>query len=593
MDTPRPCVICRKRCGLLFDGLPVHIPCFWGSTAAERAAASGEPGAPIAPPAGGADLEHDSEPGRSGSPGTPAPAPAAQPPAAPAQAFPPSLAAGSAVARPAATGRARFYGPAVVLDVDVVGLPDGSSVPHPFPTTSWSAVADLTGHYQLGVQVNNRYAEAGQVWVTEAMLAQLGYSMRGLSPQPKARLEEFRDATRGGQPLLEALAHGWTFGGEGEPSLGRWTWMRRGGEKALIALIPLMLSPGEWARPQDIAKTAYPVLAGSPDPGELARRLASFAAGYRYPLKISPQTSAFDYLRTLKWGEHEAILAPSPVLDLGGAEAELDGNWSRRPLEHEAAMRYVHAYDRGGSYLAGMSGGLQIGVGRPVHVPGHLDVTAKTFGLHQVADLPPAGDVRLPHPLLPDLGRRPSGPFWRHSLSIAWAIEQGYRPQILQSWLWPDTEPVFTTWYERVRDARSAFMADPADVDQAANLAQLKQIYVRMVGQMNAADSRGQTGFAPERRWAILARARINLHRQMVTIGKTADVWPLAWDNDTVVYASDNPDPRDAWPGDPGKYGRRIGDLRWEGSALMADHAHHLTGHQWLGKADLTKNWNP
>ena len=47
---------------------------------------------------------------------------------------------------------------------------------------------------------------------------------------------------------------------------------------------------------------------------------------------------------------------------------EADISWCRQPTGEELAHKWIHAYDRSGSYLAGVSG-LELGVGAPVHHP--------------------------------------------------------------------------------------------------------------------------------------------------------------------------------------------------------------------------------
>ena len=61
--------------------------------------------------------------------------------------------------------------------------------------------------------------------------------------------------------------------------------------------------------------------------------------------------------------------------------------------------------------------------------------------------------------------------------------------------------------------------------------------------------------------------------------------WPL--EKDTVLYVSDSPDPRAAWPGEPKTWGRGFGQYKHEGSALLAEHVEYLNGGSYKGKAAL------
>jgi hypothetical protein len=58
---------------------------------------------------------------------------------------------------------------------------------------------------------------------------------------------------------------------------------------------------------------------------------------------------------------------------------------------------------------------------------------------------------------------------------------------------------------------------------------------------------------------------------------------------DGVAYASDNPDPVAAWPGDPKLLGRGFGQLWPERSGPLEPHLAHLRGHGWQSKQQLPK----
>lgn len=473
----------------------------------------------------------------------------------------------------------------IVLDVDQVGLPDGSQQAHPFVIDSLDKVAALVSYYELGQRVTRAFTEPGQVWLTGAMLKALGLPT-GEDRTP----EEFRAATVSAPALVAAVQAGWDIaGGAGEgPSLGRWTKMSKGAQHARIAIIPLMTD-----------FDAQPVLEGDPSPGTLARRLALFAGAYNHPFKVSPQSTGQDFLQSLRWKERTSITEPQP--DVIHAKAELDGNWTRVPSDEERLMVYLHGYDRGGSYLAGLSSNGHYGVGQPVHIDGPVTLEPTTYGLVKIANLPEVGDWRAPHPLLADVGAVPQEPFWRHTTTVRWAQELGYEPEILEAWIWPRVSPIFRTWYPHLRDGRALLqqMAAEGDPDAQLALAQLKAIYTRTIGGMGSKKSRGQAWYAPDRRWGILAQARVNIERMMHRVGKeTGDqrsgmgVWPVAWDNDTFVYASNDPNPETAWPGSPKDLGSGVGKVRWEGSTMLADHLEYLTGKEWTGKDQLTKDWN-
>lgn len=484
-------------------------------------------------------------------------------------------------ARPVLSADPRFAGPAVVLDVDGVGMPDGSMVARPFSIEHWGDVARLADHFNLGCQVGKGYAELGQVWVMPAVTEQLGVDLDELpSLNRRDAMERFRDMTAKTAAVRDAVTAGWQVGTGDVAALGRWTRMTNGSTKVRIAQIAAM------------DPTGYPVLAGEPDAGTIAHRLAMFATSYGFPVKLSPQTTMFDYLGSLRWDERQRLFAPSRNwLELGNVEDEI--KWSRLPTDEELALPYLHGYDRGGSYLSGIGGGAHFGIGTPDYVAGELAIGRNTVALCQIeADPDEQVNWAAPNPLFPNPHVRAGEQIWRTSGTIAYARELGYQPKILESWVWRETAPIYEPWYKRVVACRTQ-MLEGTTPDHDAVLAQLKSVYTRGIGQMGSDESQDQPHFHPERRWAILSRARNNLLRKVNKIGTSTGIWPVAWDNDTIVYASAEPDPLKAWPGDAADLGRGIGKLRWEGSTMLNDHLAWLNGDGWNGKQELTKDWTP
>ncbi len=103
--------------------------------------------------------------------------------------------------------------------------------------------------------------------------------------------------------------------------------------------------------------------------------------------------------------------------------------------------------------------------------------------------------------------------------------------------MWPEHARVFTSWYETLRDARTALDVDDVDAQVARQL--VKDIYVRTIGMMGSHELHvGKRGYAPDRRHAIVAKARSNLLRRVHQIGTDTNRWPVAINNDSVAYVS-------------------------------------------------------
>ena len=589
----QPCLMCGRGCTLITGGGDaIHVGCWTNSTTASRRAARGTTGADVAsPPA--------SPQPSAAAPAATTPASATRAPAPPAPASPPSPAARSATApaasaspprgaragatRPAATG-GRFAGPAAVLHVDGVWLPDGSRHDLPTPLTHVGQVADLAEQVRLGTQVTDRWEEPAQMWLTGPLLAELGVPLADLPADPTRRWDAVQQLTEGVDVVTAATAQGWSVSRPGT-CLSAWTrvwredWagQRRGVQ---VALIPAM--------DEDL-----PILRDDPDPGTLARRLALFARHVGTPWQMSAGRTGFAHLTALRGRDRDRMFTPvEPVPPARINTLEQDLSWSRPPTSDEAQQRFVHAYDRGGSYAAGLAG-LELGIGQAAHHPEGLEFDKKLPGYWRVV-VPEAGDWRHPHPLDPR-GRRPQQPIWVTTPTLQLARETGYdEVEVREAYVWPEHGRVLDPWYGAVRDGRAALDTDDPDAQVARDL--LKVVYTRTIGMMGSEEWRaGREGYAPDRRHHVVAKARANILRRVLQIGRDSDRWPLAVVTDTVLYASDDPDPVTAWPGKPEHLGRGFGQFKPEASGVLAEHVQHLGGRDYAGREHLTDaaDWDP
>ena len=140
-----------------------------------------------------------------------------------------------------------------------------------------------------------------------------------------------------------------------------------------------------------------------------------------------------------------------------------------------------------------------------------------------------------------------------------WAISR----EILEAWIWPQHGRVLLGWYERFRDASATLDTDDPDAQAARN--QAKVIRTHGIGIIGSDEHlKGKTGYSPERRLHVLAKAKANIVYRLHQIGEKTGQWPLAVATDTVLYASDDPDPVTAWPGGPQSFGRGFGQYKPE-----------------------------
>ena len=480
---------------------------------------------------------------------------------------------------PCAPG-SRFAASAVVVDAGGLWLPDGSRHDLPQPFSHIGHVTELVTTLRLGTAVTDRWAEKGQVWLTASAGA-----MFDLPTELPTSGEELRrvlgEASEVSPFVVDAIAQGWSVGGEKAAMTGGWTNVKhtspdRAEAKALICYLPAIDT-----------EHAPLLITDDPTPATLARRLQMFASVLGEPWHFSSQTTGFQLAETLRWKDR-GMLAPSERIPPTSVNIEVDVRWSRTPSEEEAGCRYVHGYDRNSAYLAAL-GGLDFGVfvdehgtygaGAPTHHPQGLAFDRKVAGLWRVV-VPEVADLRLPSPF----NAGPGQELWFTNATLELAGEMDYPIEVVEAYTWPKKARVFEKWQERMRDALRA--ADiRGDRDAAVIRKMLKQVYTTVFGTMNSDIwRRGQMGYAPERWFLIVAKARSNLIRtawknaQLVdpATGKQTNRWPVAAFTDALLYVSDDPNPQTAWPGDPAKWGRGLGQYKSAGSALLSDQLPYL-----------------
>ncbi|WP_419707982.1 CHC2 zinc finger domain-containing protein [Promicromonospora sp. NFX87] len=589
LQEPQDCVHCDKPTRYALEEVPLHRHC-WPemlrraeeAMRQHAAAVAAEP-APSAPgPAG------------QGEPVLTPPSPAAaeqvsdQPeqPQVPAAAVKAPAAVRSTQSRTASRS-GRFTAAAAVLDIDLVYLPDGSTRPAP-QIRHLGDVAQLAYDLNLGVQVVEPsrsvrgHTDPGVVVVTEEVAEQLGIRTRDL-PRGDTKAKAFEENHIEHPALMDALSDGWhTQTPRSRPlAVKAWTklWRADGSDGAYVSFIPLLSST---------------VRRGDATPAQIARRLGHYAHLMGANWRVNGGTVGVDLMKALRVKRREEFTVHE-VPRIATAMINPEFNWTRPPSESlgETTMKYVHAYDRGGSHLAGVAG-LELPVGEFVHHPEGTAFDPKLTGLWKITMPERPADWRYPDPLFAGVRERQTG--WFTTPVIALAIELEHLDdslEVLEAYVWPKRARVLDPWYSRIRDARAATDAaedpDCTDEDLIAVRKMIKETYTRAIGLLNAHTiSEGRDYYSPERYRHILGKARSNLDRRIVKIGIETGRWPLAVNSDTVLYASDEPDADKAWPGDPEHYGLGLGQFKPEGhgtegpaTGLLADQLPYLTGGRW------------
>lgn len=483
--------------------------------------------------------------------------------------------------RPKADAASPFRASAAVLHTDGIWLPGNEHLELNEPIRHLGDVARLITNLHLGTK-NGWKTEDGQLLVTTEAAMQLGIPVDQLTSafEMTKRLQEL---TRDHPLITDAIAAGYQVGGTVRALNTTTRVWNTADEKVRGRLVLLPTLKDDFKH----------ILEDDPTPATIATRLQRFADALHAPYAISASSTGLDLMFSLAPSKEKRALyfAPSdpvPPAEIATLEADID--WQRKPTEEEAAHEWVHAYDRGGSYLAGVSG-LELGIGAPTfHDGSHEIVFNKTTpGYWQVA-MPEKAEWLTPNPIDPrnrdeDIAGRVT---WLSTPTLDVARSLGYEHlEILQAYTWDVHTRLLESWYERIRDARTAL--DTTDVDDQRARDLLKEVYVRSLGLTASFEHhKGRPGFAPERYHFIQARARANILRRVHKIGDETGRWPVAISKDTILYTSDEPNPVQAWPGQQQNFGRGLGQYKYEGSARLDEHRQFLTGiGRYEGKSSL------
>ncbi|CAL9439146.1 telomere-associated protein Tap [Streptomyces sp. enrichment culture] len=290
-------------------------------------------------------------------------------------------------------------------------------------------------------------------------------------------------------------------------------------------------------------------------------------------------------------------------------------DWARPMTDAECTLRHLVGLDVNLAFGAAANG-LNVGLGAPTHVkapafdpklPGswlvdlsHVDLSRVKVGKEWVE----LDGSLLPSPFTPK-GERPEGPAWYATPTVAYAVELGYEVRPLEAWVRYDNGRYLDGWYNRLRDAYLATMADlgvdaglaPADFLTAMDGYKARDPELAIVVSAVKATVKGGLGklrerprgegwrpgepwralsrptWRPDIRAAVISRTRVNLHRKIVKHAAFTGQYPVAILSDCVVYAAGGPSPLDFLPYREGKplpggfkLGINPGLVKWEGT---------------------------
>ncbi|MFB7757072.1 multiprotein-bridging factor 1 family protein [Streptomyces sp. NPDC056121] len=288
------------------------------------------------------------------------------------------------------------------------------------------------------------------------------------------------------------------------------------------------------------------------------------------------------------------VLADLPRFHVRGPAEKLFEeayDWARPLTDDECMRRNLVGIDVNMAFAAGANG-LLVGLAQaPTHVkapvfdpklPGswlvdlsHVDLSRVKSGKEWVK----LDGELLPSPFTPK-GERPTGPAWYATPTVAYAQELGYDVTPIEAWVRYDNGRYLDGWYNRLRDAYIATMADlgvSADLSPQEFLAAMEgyrqhdpelavvvsAIKATVKGGLGKLRERPRgEGWKPGQPWralarptwrpdiraAIISRTRINMHRKIVKHAAFTGQYPVAILSDCAVYAVDGAGPLDFLP---------------------------------------------
>ncbi|MFJ6865300.1 telomere-associated protein Tap [Streptomyces termitum] len=257
-------------------------------------------------------------------------------------------------------------------------------------------------------------------------------------------------------------------------------------------------------------------------------------------------------------------------------------DWSRTPTDTEnAAFAHVVGLDINLAFIAAASSA-SVGLNSPprhIHNP-TFDRKIPGTWLCDLSHIPT--DPRLPSPFT-STGQPPTGPAWYATPTLDYAVKDlGATIKPLEAYLRDDHGPYLTPWYERLRDAYLATMAEAGihqDIPQERFLQAmntLPEADPALLALLSAIKATGKGGLGklregpretttPYQRWAaldsptwrpdiraaVISRARVNTHRKMIKTAERTGRYPLAVLSDCVVYPAHTPSALDVVPSGP------------------------------------------
>lgn len=324
----------------------------------------------------------------------------------------------------------------------------------------------------------------------------------------------------------------------------------------------------------------------------LTEMIRAYDHALQFDFMATPGGTGTALMRALHPEEGHHIPLEAPHLPfVARTNVILEPAWINATVAPEH-YTYLHMFDKHGAWLAACNG-LWLGYGDVVHARRSEELTAMWLGgdspmrhspgywcvsgiqgfegqhLHRVApSLEMLIDPGYFH------GRHPAGSLWLMTPTMQALREDGYVPEIIEAYFWPEAHQTLTPWYKRIRDARAELMAPDNYLSPAGRrlaLKCLKETYTQSLGYLAPktwSREEGHPLVRPDWRHAIIAEGEARLWRQAMKAARNG-VLIGAIDYDAWVILSNEAEPAAVAAQAGIKIGDGVGE--WEVKcALMA-----------------------
>lgn len=244
--------------------------------------------------------------------------------------------------------------------------------------------------------------------------------------------------------------------------------------------------------------------------------------------------------------------------------------WDSVPAS-EQQLRYVHGYDRNASYLVPWRG-LELGVEDLRHLTGDAAAwDGKEKPGYYLVDQWEWNSWGLPDPGSAAGAPVGKGRVWVTVHTLRQLAAHGITPVVHEAYVWGVRARYLEGPGTALSQARASLMSRDDDAAVPV-LSTVKLLYAATVGKLAERDHHPDFHlWRPDWRDHVIGATKTAILHTLTKAEERSGSHPLAVDRDAIFYASDEPDPIKAWPGDPKKIGTSLGSWKPIGTGELAE----------------------